>query len=197
MTLPAGASLSFVFPNSQSIPVGVVIRKAPGVTRWAKWIWRVVDILPGAAPASWTVLRRAGEVTDFHVGTVPLNLFISDTEAYVQELQARTPSLYVVLSPEEETPQAPWKVTLVTASPYEGQDYCDSSEVMVEKVAMPEGMKAWIGEFVAQHHEVEAFVKRKRRDTGIGNVEDGIGDPRISQDSDVYRAPRQLREVQK
>ncbi len=197
MTLPAGASLSFVFPNSQSIPVGVVIRKSPGVTRWAKWAWRVVGLLPGAGPADWSVLRRDGEVTEFHAATLPLDLYVSDTEAYMHELQTREPSLYIVLSPDDASVETPWKVTRVTASPYEGQDYCDSGEVMVEKVAMPEGMQAWIGDFVTRHHEEEVFVKRKRKNMRVDDVEDGIGDPRIAQDADVYRSPRQRREAQK
>lgn len=182
--------MSFVFPNAQSIPVGVVVRRSPGVTRWAKWAWRAVGVLPGAGPANWKELRRDGEVVEFHAATRPLELYVSDTEAYVHELQSRSPSIYVVLSPDDSRPGIPWKVSLVTASPYEAQDYSDSDEVMVEKIAMPDGMHAWIAAFVAQHHEEEAFVKRKRRKTDVDRVEDGVGDPRISQATDVYRAPR-------
>lgn len=197
MTLPASASVSFVFPHSQTIPVGVVIRKSPGVTRWAKWAWRVVGILPGAGPADWKVLRRDGEVVEYHAATLPLDLYVSDTEAYAHELQTREPSLYVVLSPDASVKETPWKVTLVTASPYEGQDYCDSAEVMVEKVAMPEGMQAWIGDFLTRHHEEETFIKRKQKKTRVDDVEDGIGDPRIAQQSDVYRSPRLRKEASK
>ena len=28
-------------PRKVQMPVGVVVRRAPGVTRWAKWSWRV------------------------------------------------------------------------------------------------------------------------------------------------------------
>lgn len=186
--------MSFVFPNSQSIPLGVVMRKTPGVTRWAKWAWRAVDVLPGAGPARWKVLRTEGQVTDYHAATVPLELFVSDTEAYVHELQARQPSIYVILSPDETSPETPWKLSLATASPYEAQDYCDSSEVLVEKVPMPEGMLAWVADFVNRHHEEEEFVKRKRKNMNVDGDQDGIGDPRIVQDSDVYRSPRRRRE---
>ncbi|HEY9037478.1 MAG TPA: DUF3305 domain-containing protein [Roseovarius sp.] len=182
--------MTFVFPKSQSIPLGVVVRKSPGVTRWAKWAWRAVGILPGAGPAEWTVLRSEGGVTEFHAATLPLKLYVSDTEAYVHELQTREPSVYVVLSPDASSRDIPWKVTLVTASPYEAQDYCDSAEVLVEKVAMPEGMQAWIADFLTRHHEEEAFVKRKRRNWRAEDHEDGIGDARIAQDSDVYSPPR-------
>jgi hypothetical protein len=182
--------LSFVFPNAQSIPVGVVVRRSPGVTRWAKWAWRAVAVLPGAGSADWKELRRDGESVEYHAATRPLELYVSDTEAYVHELQARSPSIYVVLSPDDSRADIPWKVSLITASPYEAQDYCDSDEMLVEKIAMPTGMHAWISDFVTRHHEEEAFVKRKRRNTDVDRVEDGIGDPRISQPTDVYRAPR-------
>ena len=47
------------------IPLGVVIRKSPGVTRWAKWSWAAVAVLPGAGPAQWTELRREGDAVDY------------------------------------------------------------------------------------------------------------------------------------
>ncbi|WP_309503385.1 DUF3305 domain-containing protein [Roseovarius sp. ZX-A-9] len=174
-----------------------MIRKSPGVTRWAKWAWRVVGILPGAAPANWKVLHTHGDVTEYHAATVPLNLYVSDTEAYMHELRTREPSVYIVLSADTASPDFPWKVSLVTASPYEGQDYCDSAEVLVEKVSMPEGMHAWIADFINRHHEEETFVKRKRKNARVDDVEDGIGDPRIAQDSDVYRSPHQRRVAMK
>lgn len=62
------------FPNAQSIEVGVVIRKSPGVTRWAKWAWQAVAVLPGAAQASWKVLRSENEVTDYHAADLAIDI---------------------------------------------------------------------------------------------------------------------------
>ena len=81
-------------------------------------------------------------------------------------------------------------VLLVTASPYEAQDYADSGEEIVEKVPMPPGLVAWVRDFVERHHVEEEFVKRKRDRKRIDLVEDGVGDARIHQDADVYRAPK-------
>lgn len=178
------------YPNSRVIPVGVVVQRSPSVSRWAKHAWKATAVLPGAAPADWKELRSDGPVTEFHAATLPLTLFVSDTEAYAHELQAREPSVYVIMRPNEATGDRPWQVTSVTASPYEAQDYCDSAEEMVEKIAMPDGLRAWIAEFVDAHHEEEAFVKRRRKNMDVDKVEDGIGDPRIRQTSDVYRAPK-------
>lgn len=187
--------MPFVYPNAQSIPLGVVVRRLPGVTRWARYSWKAVAILPGASDADWKVLRTDGDVAEFHAATLPLELFVSDTEAYLHELCARTPSVYVVLRPDSSRSDVPWKVVLVTASPYEAQDYCDSSEELVEKVAMPDGLKAWVGEFVAKHHQEEEFVKRRRNNMRVDRVDNGVGDPRISQATDVYRAPNRSGEV--
>lgn len=185
-----GFLLKFAYPGSQSLPLGVVVRRGPGVTRWARHAWKASAVLPGAGPADWKVLRTDGDVTEFHAATLPLTLYVSDVEAYAHELQAREPSVYVVLRPVSGSKDIPWTVTLVTASPYEAQDYCDSAEEQVEKIPMPDGLGAWITEFVDKHYEEEAFVKRRRDKSRVDQNQDGIGDPRIRQTADVYRAPR-------
>ena len=186
--------LAVKYPNSQSIPVGVVVKRTLGVTRWAKYAWRASAILPGAGKADWKVLRTEGDVTEFHAATLPLTLYVSDAEAYAHELMTREPSVYAVLRQNEDATDLPWKVALVTASPYEAQDYCDSAEELVEKIPMPDGLHAWIADFVETYYEEEAFVKRRRDKSRTDRFEDGIGDERIKQVSDVYRAPRR-REV--
>ncbi|WP_245866493.1 DUF3305 domain-containing protein [Oceaniglobus roseus] len=178
----------FVYPDAETVPVGIVVKRTPGVTRWAKWAWRATDVLPGAGPADWKVLRQEGETTLFHAATLPLTLYVSDTEAYAHELAAREPSIYVILRQEGSGP-CPLEAHLVTASPYVAQDYSDSGEELVEKVAMPGPMHAWISAFVEKHHREEAFVKRRRDRLRTDRTEDGVGDPRISQTTDVYRAP--------
>jgi len=177
--------------SAQTMPVGVVLRKSPGVTKWAKVVWRAVCVLPGADPADWKLLRTEGEVSDYHVTTVPLTLYRSDTEAYVHGLAAHVPCLYVICR-ETRDPARPLEVVMVTASPYEAQDYSDNGEDIVEKVMMTPQVHAWISAYVDTHHEEEAFVKR-RRDKYQEPKQDGIGDARISQTTDVYRAPRTSR----
>jgi len=172
--------------------MGVVVRRLPGVTRWAKWVWKPVSVLPGAGPAEWQILRVEGDAVEYHAATVPLELYRTDTEAYLTALSEKIPSLYIVLR-ESETSRYPMEVLLVTASPYEGQDYADTGEEIVEKVPMPPGVIAWIGEFIREHHEDERFIKRQRDKTRIDKVEDGVGDARIHQLSDVYRTPGRKR----
>ena len=176
-------------PSDISVPLGIVIRRSPGVTRWARWAWRVVGVLPGAGEAEWRELRRAGETVEYHAATVAMELWPSDTEAYLAELATEVPAVYVVLR-EAGDDARPVEVLLATASPYEAQDYLDSGEEIVEQVPMPDALAALVQHFVDEHHEDEEFVKRKRDNRKQGEAEDGRGDPRIRQLTDVYRAPR-------
>ncbi|MEM9145834.1 MAG: DUF3305 domain-containing protein [Pseudomonadota bacterium] len=177
-----------------SMPVGVVVRRTPGATRWAKYAWRAVAVLPFSGPASWKQMRAEGDAVEYHAGTVEMQLWRSDTEAYRVALANDPPSVYVVMR-ESESTASPHALDLVgvTASPYEAQDHTDTGEDIVESVPMPEGLVAWIRDFVERHHVEETFIKRKRDKTRIDLLEDGRGDERVVQAGDVYRSPSSKR----
>lgn len=180
-----------------AMPLGIVIRRQPGVTRWARHVWRAVAVLPGAGAADWTELRRDGDVVEFHAATVPLELYRADAEAYMVSLNMNPPTIFVVLRRDDD-PDSPheYVVHTATASAYEAQDYQDSGEEIVEPVPMPEGLIAWVKSFTDVHFEEEEFKKRKRRRHFEDLKEDGIGDPRIRQTADVYRTPSQTKPTQ-
>jgi hypothetical protein len=123
---------------------------------------------------------------------VPLELHRSETEGYRVALSGRPPSVYVILRPPPVARNGRPEVRLVTASAFEAQDHADSGEDIVERVPMPAGLEAWIGEFCRRHHAEEPFYKRKRGPQVDALREDGRGDARIRQASDVYRAPRTI-----
>ena len=178
----------------QTMPLGVVLRRLPGVTRWASYSWKAVAVLPGAGPADWQEMRREGEAVEYHAATLPLDLHGAETEAYLHGLSAEVPSIYVVM--REGDGDQPLDVLLATASPYEAQDYTDSGEEIVEKVPMPAGLMAWVQGFVTDFHADEVFVKRKRDKKRTDLTQDGIGDPRIATAADIYASPaRQRRRV--
>lgn len=174
--------------------MGVVVRRSPGVTRWVREVWRVVDMVPGAPDVRWKLLREEDGVAEFLAGSRDVTLYVSDTEAYVHELQAQVPSFYAVLRKCQEAPGL--DLLTVTASPYEAQDYEDSAEDIVERVPMPASVLAWVRDFVARHHVEEPFVKRRRSGMDDQEPQTGIGDARIAKTSDVYSVPhRALREA--
>lgn len=175
-----------------TMPVGVVVRQRPGVTRWAAHSWKAVGVLPGAGPGGWRELRRDGEVVEFHAGTANLVLHRAETEAYLVALNSNPPVVWAVMEHVNGPTERP-ELVKVTASAYEAQDHTDNGEDVVEAVPMPDGLIAWISDFVQRHHRDEEFVKRKRRPHLEDRKEDGIGDARIRQTADVYRSPRSRR----
>jgi len=178
----------------RELPVGAVVRRTPGVTRWARHIWTPVAVIPGAPEAFWKEMVRDGEVVDYHAGTVTMQLYRADAEAYLVSLNMITPSIWVILD-RDQSGQSPsgWFVSDITASAYEAQDALDSGESIVEPVPIPESLAAWIKEFIDLHYIEEPFKKRRRDKKNVDGVEDGKGDPRIRQQSDVYRAPANLK----
>ena len=66
-----------------SVPLGVVVRKTPGVTRWAAWAWKAVAVLPGAGQAHWKELRREGEAVEYHAATLDLTLWAAETVSWL------------------------------------------------------------------------------------------------------------------
>ena len=176
--------------KTQTMPLGVVLARAPGVTRWVKFAWKPVAVIPGAGPASWQLLSDIDGVREYHACTLPLELHRADAEAYKVSLSMNPPAVFVVLRPSD-SPQAEHEVFVqtVTVSAYEAQDYMDSGEEQVEAVPMPEGLVAWVRDFVDAHFHDEPFIKRKRDKKRIDLAEDGIGDARVRQAADVYRAP--------
>lgn len=178
----------------RELPVGAVVRRTPGITRWARDIWTPVAVIPGAPEAFWNEMVRNGDVVDYHAGTVTMELFRADVEGYLVSLNMAVPSVWVVLD-RDTTGQSPagWVVTTITASAHEALDTLDSGESIVEPVPIPESLAAWIKEFIDMHFVDEPFKKRRRDRVDVDAVEEGKGDPRIRQESDVYRAPTNIK----
>lgn len=183
----------FFDPNAyQVLPLGVVLKRTPGLTRWKKWSWTASSVFPGAPDAQWKELRSEGKTAEFHAFTVPLELHGAEAEAYRHGLTSTEPSVYIVMR-ENKAAGPPWDIVTVTVSPYEAQDYCDSGEEFVEKVPMPESIRAFVHDFVDAHYKEQDFKKRRRDKKRIDLTEDGIGDPRVGKPADIYASPEQLR----
>lgn len=178
----------------RELKVGAVVRRSPGVTRWAREIWKPVAVIPGAPEAFWKEMVRDGEVVDYHAGTVCMELFRADVESYLVSLNMTVPSVWIIMD-RDDTNRSPsgWFVSTITASAFEALDALDSGESIVEPVPVPESLAAWIKEFVDLHYIEEPFKKRQRDKHRIDGIEDGKGDARIRQQSDVFRAPSNIK----
>lgn len=152
--------------RSVSMPVGVVIARVKIDHPWQEYEWKPTGLLPGAGEINqWKLLREHEGYREYHAITLPLELHRKETPAYQVNLQDEHPAVYIVFGePEDEDfdEEAPLEIQLITASPFEAQDYLDSGEVMVERLPMPEGMMVWVTKFVEEFHTEEKFKKRQR-----------------------------------
>lgn len=154
--------------KSETLPLGVVLERRKLDNPWQDHSWRPVGVLPGAGPldpsGAWLLLDSRPEGDLFHAGTLALELFRKETEGYKVNLSQEPPQVFVILRPNEDPAidheMMPFKVT---ACPYEAQDYLDSSEEIVEPVAMPLELAAFVQAYIDKHHVDEPFLKRKRK----------------------------------
>lgn len=148
----------------KAMPLGVVIERREIDNPWEQYAWCPIAVIPGAGPVEgWRVLNEGPGWTQYHAATLPLELHRKETEAYRTNLSDEPPVIYVVLRETEEDGAWDFEPFLVTASPFDAQDYLDSGDDIVEGVPMPDGVVAWVQAFVDKHHVDEPFIKRKRK----------------------------------
>jgi hypothetical protein len=141
--------------------VGVVVERSKGESQWVDFHWRPVTILIGAPDTPlWTKLTDDGERATFYVGAAAVELYLTETAHYRDNLQMDPPQLWVVLRPVERDP--PYELAMVTADPAEGEGMTEAGNNIVEPLPMPEQLQDAVAAFVAEHHVERTFVKRKR-----------------------------------
>lgn len=149
-----------------TLPLGVVVEWREIDNRWQSHSWRPVAVIPGA-PRITHSRTLAGDTRwrRYHAATLTLELHHKETAAYRTNLSNDRPLIYVGLRNVVEGDESDLEVApfLVTASPFEAQDYLDSSEEIIEGVPMPEGVIGLVQAFVEAHHVDEPFEKRKRK----------------------------------
>ena len=156
------------FESAERLTLGLVVERRRIESPWQEHAWRAVAVFPGAkamaADEPWPVLEEGPERTLYHAGSLVLDLHRKETEGYKVNLSQAPPRLFVVLrqneDPDIDREILPFKLT---ACPYEAQDYLDSGEEIVEAVAMPDGVLAFVQGFCDQHHVDQPFKKRKRK----------------------------------
>lgn len=149
-------------PGSIRIPVAVLAERRPGVTQWADWSWRAVEVLEAAPDLpAWTVLREAEGRTLFLAGRAEVLFCPTDTPNYRDNLTAAAPSIWVVLRPVEAEPGLTLHAVTVDAG--EAHLYADTGQDLLEALPLPPGLGERLAAFVAEHH-VERVTHKRRRD---------------------------------
>lgn len=146
------------------VPLGVVVACEKVDHPWLSEQWRPVSVLmsPPATPG-WRELVRSDRYVHYHAANVDVELHPKETAAYQVNLHHGSPMVYVVLN-HEDCPQSGFPVTVhsATISPFDAQAYTESGDETVDGVRMPSPMVELVRTFVAEHHDEETFVKRKR-----------------------------------
>jgi hypothetical protein len=158
----------------ETLPIGVVVEKRRIDHPWQPFRWLPTAVFAGASPrdprGEWVVLRQGEDFIQYHAGTLSLELFRKETEAYKVNLSQTPPRIFVVLRQGEDVDAAhPVMPSFLTASPYEAQDFLDSGDEIVEGVEMPPDVMAFVQDFVDRHHVDEPFYKRKRKRASSGD----------------------------
>lgn len=154
--------------GQETMALGVVLERRPSAHPWADHSWHAIGVIPKAREldpkGEWAELVRDGDVVQYHAGTLALSLFRKETEGYKTNLSQHPPRVFVVLR-QDDDPDSPHELRPfhVTACPFEAQIYLDNGEDVVEAVAMPSPVAAWVKDYVDRHHVDEPFKKRKRR----------------------------------
>lgn len=150
----------------ETVPLCVVLARKNIQSVWSDYIWEPVGVALDAPNGVNGKVREKGDGwIHFFMECEPLELHRKDAPAYNENLlQENGGSLWVVLGEEDDVEEPlPYYVQLVTASPYEAQDYLDSGELIVEVVEMPQLLKAFIKDYVERCPGEEKFIKRKQK----------------------------------
>jgi len=150
-------------PADAAMPISVVIERRASDNQWQDHVWRPIGVLPHAALEPGKLLASGEGFEHYQAGTLELELFRRETEGYLTNLSQTTPVVFVVLRRNESGEGLEFEPFLVTACPYEAMGYTAGGDEIVEGVPMPPEIKAWVGEFVAQFHVDEPFLKRKNK----------------------------------
>jgi len=151
----------------ESITVGVVIERREIDNPWQDHAFLPVAVIVGAPPMEasneWRELRRGDDWVHYHAGTLALDLHAGETEGYRKNLTEDQPAVYIVLTPGEEADEPEVMPFLATVCPYEAESYTEDTDQIVEGVAMPPEIVAWVLDFVDRHHVDVVFKKRKNK----------------------------------
>ncbi|MGB7288152.1 MAG: DUF3305 domain-containing protein [Salaquimonas sp.] len=148
------------------IHVGVIAEKRKSSSQWAEDYWIPTGVVESHLNQhEGDVLYQTDDLKRYFMGYSEIYCHAKETEAYIHNFESRVPAIYVILRRDDENAHSlDWYVHDVTVSPYEAQDYSDSAEDIVERVAMPVGIAKRVMEFIDLHHVDEKFKKRKRKD---------------------------------
>lgn len=148
-------------PETETRRIGVVVERRKVDNPWTDHSWRPVQILLGAPESPpWTRLAGGEGWEWFYAGSAELALYRHETEAYQYNIESPQPAVWVFLRAADGDPE----IELFGASvdPGEAQAHNDTGDDIVDFVAMPEPILAWVADYVRRHPPTREYKKRRR-----------------------------------
>jgi hypothetical protein len=143
------------------VRVGVVVERRKAQSSWVDFLYRPVSVLEGVPAARpWTQIGAEGELTTFYAGDAVIELHRTETANYRNNLASGAPRLWVILRPGSG--EVGFDLLFVTADPAEGEALTGAGNDLVESVPMPDYIRQFVEDFIAEHHVEQAFFKRER-----------------------------------
>jgi len=141
--------------------IGVVLARRVVDNPWIDHVWVAQAVLyPAPETEAGALLSTDEALTLVYAGPATVELFVSETGNYRDNLQSGAPSLWVAARTRGDggTPE----FVRVTADPTEGEAYFESGSDVVAALPMPPDLIEWVGGFVEAYHVERVFLKRKR-----------------------------------
>lgn len=177
-------------PSTPCLRIGLLVERRRAQTRWERWTWRTVGVVPGApGRPDWTVLRAADEAVLFHAASLELKLHADELADYLENIRSEEPSIYIVAHRLERGAECPpLQPVRLTVSPGEAQAYAEGADTIVDAIAMPAAVAQWIRSFVSDWHRGADRAKTSHRRAKPTRVTKDDSGPLVV--PPVYRVPR-------
>lgn len=147
--------------------------------RWQPWRWVLDSVVPNEAAFGERplLLRDDGDVQHWLHPGFEAALFRDDTEGYFLNATTDSPCWFVMWRMQEEAAADadPMPIPcMVSLSYHDAGRWLDAQET-VEQVPLPPDVRAWLQDFVDEHHVVEP--KRRKRPESFRSLQDRFGNP--------------------
>jgi hypothetical protein len=143
-------------------PVAVVMqRNQPRPEPWSVATWNVIGVLPGSAVGEGeqerTLIRSEGGAEQVLWAGLNVVLHKEDLESYRYNLEASSPSLFVLCRADGED-----MVPVTATVNYDEVGRCNESEDTAFAVPMPPELYQWLERYVVENYVPQEPRKRKK-----------------------------------
>ncbi|RYF29785.1 MAG: DUF3305 domain-containing protein, partial [Comamonadaceae bacterium] len=159
--MPSNPAESAAYPVARrpALQVAVVMRRERIANAWQPWRWVLAEVVPHqeAFGTEARLLYKSDDEERWLHPAFTVELFRDDAEGYYLNATTPAPCWFVLWRMEEAATVAAEPIArpeMVSLSYHDAGRWLDAQET-VEQVPAPEGVVAWMREFVEMHYVQE------------------------------------------